>query len=33
LFWVCMIALSLVRPIIMIQFLIILGSLFHKNPL
>ncbi len=32
LFWVCMITLPLAQPIIMIQFLVILGSLSHKNP-
>jgi hypothetical protein len=32
LFWVCMITLPLVEPTIVIQFLIIFGSLSHKNP-
>jgi hypothetical protein len=32
LFWVYMIMLPLAQPTIMIQFLIILGSLSHKNP-
>jgi hypothetical protein len=32
LFWVCMITLPLVQPTIVIQFLIILGSLYNKNP-
>jgi hypothetical protein len=32
LFWVYIITLPLAWPIIMIQFLIILGSLFHRNP-
>ncbi len=32
LFWVYMIILPLAQPIIMIQFLIIFGSLSHKNP-
>jgi len=30
--WICMITFPLIEPTIMIQFLIIFASLFHKNP-